>query len=455
MRQLKYLKLLLVCYLAFFMCSCEKFLDAKTDKKLVVPRSLEDLQSLIDNFGQINGWSPGEGELSSDDYFLLHDTWVARSQEEQRAYIWEPDFSTTLDNWRSSYRIVYYVNLVLENLESVERTQFNQYNWDNLKGQAHFLRAKCFLDIASIWALAYDESTASTDLGIPLRLNSDFNVMSVRASLKETYQQIISDLEISIDLLPEQVAHVGRASKPAALGLLARTYLFMRNYKQSLNYANLCLDLVHGLIDYNELDSLSTYPIPSFNKETIFFSMVQLVVNPAINVNNALVDTTLYQSYKPNDLRKILFFKSNGDGNHRIHGNYTGSSSRFSGLAVDEILLIRAESRIRVGDIQGGMDDLNHLLIHRFTNSIPFEPLFADSYEEALQYILDERRKQLLMRGLRFPDVKRLNKEGRNIGFRRVLEGEEFSLPPNDLRFALPIPEAVLELAPGIVQNLR
>lgn len=172
-------------------------------------------------------------------------------------------------------------------------------------------------------------------------------------------------------------------------------------------------------------------------------------------MENALVDTFLYNSYLPEDLRKTLFFRSNANSTKSIRGNYTGGPIRFSGIATDEVYLMRAECRVRLGSVDAAMEDLNHLLAHRYDNSKPFVPLIVDNQREALQYVLQERRKQLLMRGLRFADVKRLNKEGADIGFKRILQGVTYRLPPNDLRFAVAIPEEVIDLAPDILQNPR
>ena len=116
---------------------------------------------------------------------------------------------------------------------------------------------------------------------------------------------------------------------------------------------------------------------------------------------------------------------------------------------------MRAECRVRLNDLDGALDDLNKLLVNRYSNAVAFSPIEMQSQEELLQHILWERRKQLLMRGLRFPDVKRLNMDGREIGFKRILDGVEYVLPPNDPRFAVAIPEEVIELAPGVLPNPR
>ncbi len=105
------------------------------------------------------------------------------------------------------------------------------------------------------------------------------------------------------------------------------------------------------------------------------------------------------------------------------------------------------------------MNDLNTLLINRWkvdpvTGKTTYTSQTASDEKEALDKILLERRKELLYRGLRWTDIKRLNKLGANISLTRIINGQTFTLPPKDLRFALPIPEDVISLS-GMEQNKR
>lgn len=443
-------------YIAFYIicCGCERFLEEKPDKSLAVPSTLRDLQSLMDNYSNVNGNTPGIGELSADDYYLLDDIWANRSDENRRCYIWAPDYCTSHLDWFPTYRVVYYANNVLDVVGSIERTEFNWQEWDNVKGQAYFLRASSFLHLTNIWTIGYNDETARIDLGIPLRLSPDFNEASDRSSISDTYKQIISDLTHAIELLPDVPEHVIRPSKPAAMALLARTYLFMRDYEKCLHYASASLEIKNELMDYNQLNAAGTYVIPEFNKEIIYHSTIQNAGNPMISVSNALVDTVLFKSYSEYDLRRLYFFRDNQNGTHTFTGNYSGTSSRFSGIAVDEVLLMRIECLARVGNVIEAMTELNNFLACRYKSDFA-PPIVVNTKDEALRLILEERRKQLLMRGLRFPDVKRLNMEGANIYFRRIVNDTEYSLPPNDPRFAVSIPERVIELGPLIQQNYR
>jgi hypothetical protein len=83
-----------------------------------------------------------------------------------------------------------------------------------------------------------------------------------------------------------------------------------------------------------------------------------------------------------------------------------------------------------------------------------FQAVTASSAADALTKILTERRKELVFRGLRWADIKRLNLEGANISLTRKLNGQTYTLSPNHPRFALPIPDDVIQIS-GMPQNPR
>ncbi len=449
-------KCLVIIVLAIVMAGvggCKKYLDAKPDKKLAVPGTLQDLQALID-FSPVSLYDPGSDEVSADNYYLNTASYQALPLDgDRRMYTWEKDdiFQTYPNDWSEIYKRIYYMNTVLESLSTIERTALNAIAYDYIKGQALLLRGKSFLSLSIIFSKVYDEQTAATDPGVPLKVNADFTATSVRASLKETFDLLLSDLRTSVPLLPVKPVHVSRCSRPGAYGYLSRAYLYMRKYVEAGKYADSCLQLQNTLMDYNQLNAAAAYPVPLFNSEEIMFSSaapVQLIPSEAI------IDSVLYASFEDNDLRKQIFFENNGNGTYIFKGSYDNSwGDQFTGIAADEVYLTRAECYARNGDIQMAMNDLNTLMIKRWKAGL-FVPLTAGNMADALALVLTERRKELMLRGTRFMDIKRLNKEGAGISLKRIVDGKTYLLPPNDLRYALPIPEIVISIS-GMQQNAR
>lgn len=445
--------ILLVC---LQLLSCKKYLDKKRNNQVVSPSTIEDIQAMLDEgrtMNEIN--SPAFGEASTTDYFLQPTTYTSRQPRFQQVYIWKPYEYIWQNDWSWGYAPVLISNLCLELLEKIPMTSQNEIKWKNIKGSALFFRAYNFLNLTWNYAKAYDESSYDTDLGIALRLSSDFNVPSVRANVKECYDRIIADAKDAMQYLDVTPAHVYRPSKPAVYGLLARAYLSMRKYDSAYKYSDLCLGIRGDLFNYNTLPVNPNSTSPAFsqykynlNNEIIFYTEMNVTMGSLIATSAARIDTTLYSSYANNDRRQNVFFGPSGQ--YRIFkGSYSGSAIFFTGIAVNEMLLIRAECKARgingnSGDKTAALVDLNTLLEKRYNAT--FVPYDAIDATDALNKILQERRKELLMRGLRWIDIKRLNKEGRNIELSRLVNGQPYSLLPNANYYALPLPTDIINI---------
>src|SRR5690606_2222613 len=98
----------------------------------------------------------------------------------------------------------------------------------------------------------------------------------------------------------------------------------------------------------------------------------------------------------------------------------------------------------RLGNRDDAMTQLNFLLKHRYIREA-FVPRIASTDDEALKVILEERKKELVFRGLRWTDIRRLNKEGYGITLLRKLDGMVYSLQPNDPTYILPIPDYIIQ----------
>ncbi|AXY75616.1 RagB/SusD family nutrient uptake outer membrane protein [Paraflavitalea soli] len=439
-------------------CHKKEFLEAKPDSDLFVPTTLEDCQALLDNEDIMNE-TPVLGELSADNFYLPYAFWRGLNTKEKNAYRWLPatfdGLTGDISDWNAPYKQVFYANVILEALSHLPITAANEGNWRAIKGAALFARAHAFYQVAQVFAPVYNPNSPGEKLGIPLRLTPGVDEKSVRSSVHQTYSRILTDLLEAGSLLPAEIPfnNRNRSSRPAAFALLARTYLSMDNYPRAKVYADSCLLLHNTLIRYDTLNTQINNPFNKFNIETIYQSrFVTTNVLRGITVSNCIVDTNLYRSYAANDLRSVIFYRIHSSGNINPKIGYTGINQLFTGLATDEVYLIRAECLARMGHVQEAMDDLNALLKNRWrANS--FVPFAAATADIALQKIMEERRKELPFRGLRWTDLRRLNKNGANITLKRMLDNP-YQLAPGDLRYTLLFPPDVMNLS-NMEQNPR
>ncbi|HVW61396.1 MAG TPA: RagB/SusD family nutrient uptake outer membrane protein [Puia sp.] len=455
MRYSNYLYIFILLWMPVYACKKASFLHAKPDNSLLIPSSPQDCQRLLDDDRVMNGFGnagyPCMPEIGSDDYYIDSTQFDMYSSASQQAAIWARDIPTGDESpdWDLPYRVVLTANGVLEALTVM--TAGNQLSTLNsIKGAAFFFRAYAFYSLAEVFCQAYDSSTSVTDEGLPLRLSTDVNERLSRATVQQTYDQILSDLRAARSLLSKDSNWLPtRPSLAAVYGLFARIFLSARNYSQALRYADSCLQLRPALMRYDTLSKTSLFPFNRWNPEVIF-SAAYFSSGPAATYRSH-TDSLLFRSYQPNDLRKDLFFKY-GD---YFFGRYDQDGYCFSGIATDEIYLIRSECLARAGNINAAMTDLNHLLETRWAAGT-FTPYIAIDADDALQQILQERRKELIYRGLRWSDLRRLNKNDRTAHtLTRMVEGILYTLPPNDPRWVLPIPGYVLSFNPGMPQNTR
>jgi hypothetical protein len=441
---------------AMMICSitaCKKYLDAKPDTKLNTLNTLQNLQSLLDDNIRLNFQWGYAAEVSANDYYVTDiDLAAITNNGDRRMYTWEANnvFQSSDNGWYYAYLPVYYGNSILESLPDIIRDNTNSGTYDNIKGQAYFFKGAAMLHASFVWCQGYEESTAKQQLGLPIRTSTNFNVISVRANLADTYQQIITDLKQAAVLLNVNQVHTMRPSKAAAFAMLSRAYLSMNKYTEAALYADSVLQLNNQLLDYNTLNAAAENPFPEYKEEILtYLSMPAPVI---LSQSVAKISNELYARYATGDLRKTVFFKSTGNNSWSFKGNYSGNTNLFCGPAVDEMYLNRAEGYARAGKLTDALNDLNQLMVKRWNKAIAYIPYQSNQQETVINWILEERRKELLMRGLRWVDIKRLNHIGANISLTRNMNGNSKVLKPNDLRFALPIPEDVIRLS-GMEQN--
>lgn len=150
------------------------------------------------NWGNLSTTKAGNGQLSSGDQELI------------------------TFRWTRAYAIISRANYLLEAIDEVEMDEETK---STFIGEAHFLRGLAY----SLLVDAYG--------GVPIILEvistEEARNLS-RASLEETWGQVISDYNIAIENLNIDAPEIGRATKGAALAMKMRAFLYQNKYEQVL-----------------------------------------------------------------------------------------------------------------------------------------------------------------------------------------------------------------------------
>lgn len=447
----------------------EDFLNVKRDPSIVTPQSIADYQALLDNSTNGLAFDPffnissshtlgvvGSDELAIFDGVLP--ALPANYAHEKNAYTWEENFNNykydpVYDDWANGYKRIFYSNLILEGIDRIVPTEVEKDAWMLVKGSALFFRALNLFDLAQQYAPAYQLETANTDLGVPIRLDYDINIKSVRATVQQNYDRIATDLEDALALLPLQSENKFRPSKLAVYFLLAKLYLQMDRFDESLQNAKLALNIHNQLVDYSTIDTLNPFSFTAdygqTNPEVIFYT----AVNPFLSRHTyGHINPQLLEQYEADDLRKYVYFKSTANDFVVFKGSYSGGESLFTGFATDELWLMLAETYARTGNVEDGLEALNHLLSHRYEN---FTAWTTSDQMSLLNLIIQNRRKELVLRGVRWGDIRRYAKEDAwKVTLVRQVDGKTYRLEPGDLRYVWPIPRIEIDIN-NMEQNPR
>lgn len=453
--------------LCFSLTACNDFLDIKP-KGIVIPETCDDYEALL-NDAQLMKASESYPIYMTDDILLFEDDdmtggFNGMELPQQRLYTFDSKvFGDGEDDglWTYSYQRIYTYNVIISDI--MQSTGSTEKHKKEVLAEALVGRAFEYLTLVNAYAKHYDPQTASTDLGVPLRLDKDINKTNLtRATVQEVYDQIKSDLDQAAPNLPDRpLLNAYRASKPVGYGMLARMYLYMGDYQKALENARLSLENNSSLLDLRQYNVVN--PEQYFGRtdlpqeladspENIYIRKMPYVYGVNASVYGSEDLLSLYD--QENDKRFLLYFT-------RRLGTVTCEADLYApyvsfnvAMGTPEIYLIAAECEARIGSKDQAMNYINTLRDNRILNS---KALSAKDNAEALRIVLEERRRELTMVGCtRLIDLKRLNREPEFAKtITHTINGTAYKLEPNSPKYVLPIPPTVLRYNPNMPDNPR
>ena len=369
-------------------------------------------------------------------------------------YCWLPKIWTDQQedqDWVDNYKNIYLTNTVVN--EVMSSTGGTDAEKIKAYSEALVHRAFAYFTLVNLYGKQYDESTAATDPGVPMVLQTNFISSLKRVSVADVYNRVITDLYEALPNLTA-IADVNTSpSKAAVYAILAKVYQNQREFTKAGLYADSALQLKNGLVDLNSYGS--TYPTKINDPEIILskivsFSPTTLPLSPEL--------MNLFDQV--NDLRYTLFTKAGADipaSNFTNRGYFKHrlvNQGLYIGPKVPEMMLIKAESEARAGNTSSAVSILNALRKKRLLTS-GYTDLTAADKDEALQLVITERRKELMGTGARWFDQRRLQKDNLTPTVSRVFKGVTYTLTPGSNLYVFGISDKYILLNPEIEQNPR
>ena len=397
--------------------------------------------------------------------------------------------------YASLYGIISNCNFFLEKIDNIvaKQTDDNRITiLEQYTGEVYTIRALCYSELLKLYCKAYNPTTADTDLGVVLRKHYSTPERSVRASMKESYEFVLSDLEKAENILePDYDAYSSYyMTNAVAHALHARVALYMQDWESAIEHSSEVIGRdTHYILDPANIEWSNgmTYFDRMWCYDTSYETLWQVGFTTTsmggalgqvfLSFNNDY--TYYYPDYVPAEW--VLNLYTSGDmrynsyfatlttgydhgltwpllikyyGNQNFIGYYIYHVVMPKPFRLAEQYLIRAEAYCRqeTPNFSLASRDLTTLRENRFTSGGGSISLSKDNF---IEEIANERVRELYMEGHRLQDIKRWGDLYRNgEGFTRKQQnntlkaGSSLSKKANDPLFVWPIPQHELE-APG------
>lgn len=375
-------------------------------------------------------------------------------------YTWADQFNPNTLNadpviWKNYYQSINYFNTVILGIDKATGSESLKAS---LKAEALLGRAFEYFYLVNLYGKPYDATTAAKDTAVPfVTLNDVTDLVPPPTTVQVIYDHIIEDLKAAIPNLPaDNAANRYRGSLPAGLSMLARTYLYMRNYTEAAKYAQMALDKAgREMIDYNTISSAAAISALVVRPDVLYARL------PLAYTNIETPTVEFVKSFDKDDLR-FKFFYSPVDNNpanrNQVRFSPTGGAYAFAtwGTSIAEMRLIIAEAAARSGDLTTALQHLDAVRKRRIATSA-YQPFVSSDQEAVLQKVLAERTFELPYVGLRWFDMRRLDKEGRMATVKRYDAAGTViaTLAPHSASYTLQIPIQTLYFNPNWPQSSR
>lgn len=466
------LKSILLAVLLSSVLSCsDDFLEV-TPRGSVIANETNDYFNLLENFqpNAILTSSSGPNYLADDIVGISPFFEAALAESSQKMFKWEDEVyrgdedGNELNQLRHLYTFNKIINEVMDSEGGTEEEK------KSILAEAKGNRAWTLFYMVNFYGKPFNAATSSTDLGIPIiKIHDIAETNFTRATVKEVYDFIIEDLQAAIPDLPN-FYHRNHMNKAAGYFLLGKVYVYMASFEEALTAFNECSNYIAGTAEQPlELWNLNSESFPlfpllpdvksSFFTRQIIVSEVfgnELAVNPEVI---ALFDETTDERFK--QLFSLGMAFSGGAPLVEGLNLYRKSSpflATFEGQLAD-YYLFSAECKARLGDLSGAIADVEFLRKHRMPDvnaSVPTD--VASDQTELLKFILEERRREFVMVGVRWFDMRRLSVDPlfSSKTYTHTLYNTDGSFTTIDLRperLTLRFPQKIIDQNPGMINN--
>jgi starch-binding outer membrane protein, SusD/RagB family len=389
------------------------------------------------------------------------------------SYDLDPNNNYLAKIWQASYLGISRANVVMEKVPAIEMDSALR---QRVLGEAKFLRGLYYFNLVRL----FGEIPLMTQ-PVTSNLGSE-EIYPAKSPVADIYNQIKKDFRDASAALPAAYTSPGdkgRATKGAALGLLSKVFLTLKEWDSAyltakevidLDVYDLHADFAANFKETNKNGKESVFEVQFYKNSTLENSQMVISGLPSLpgifsaGVEIMLPTEDLLSSFEEGDHRyEATFFDEYWSVTFEPHiwkywdqiaykpQNTSQSGADFMVMRYSEVLLIYAEAlnEANNGPTIEAYDAINQVRVRARNGVADVLPdlsgLDKDSFRLA---VLNERRHEFVNEGQRWYDLVRM---GKLIEYVKRAKGDQAN--PQDFNTVFPIPQRELDLDSHLQQN--
>jgi hypothetical protein len=385
-------------------------------------------------------------------------------------------------DWGGMYGLIGRANIIIDQVQKSVDPAFTASRKNQIIGEARFIRAYFYFDLVKLFGRIPIMLTPPVTTNAEALLNS---VLVPQTSADSVYMAILQDLWSAKSMVRSSIVDSSRfvVTKGAVDATLAKVYASMAtpkwdsvryyadqvipNYTLVSNY-NFLWDNQHKnnseaiwVVDYygySGADGVGNWAPSIFvggspgNYEGGGWKKFTTPSNDLVNKFNAEGD-----NIRRNATITMLNITGQWTDPYWAPASYpfltkyndpASGTSDFYMIRLADILLLKAEASVALGDIPGAM-----ALVNQVRARVNLAPKTAANADAAKQIIADERRLELAFEGQRWFDLLRTGKAVEVMNAQKNGSGASLNYNVQPFRLLYPIPQVQIDLNPLLTQN--
>lgn len=420
--------------------SCNKFLDvqpkdAVADEQTIIDKTSAgtalrgvyrklSADSYYGNLFQTFGYLPGDnvqwtGSQSVIQQFITHKI--------------SADNGNLQSVWSGIYATINGANHVIAKVPGVTDATFSTAERDQITGEAYFIRALAYFDLARTWGNVQITLTPTLSTTDKLDIKS--------STQAQVYAQVLADLDAAENLLAAPTAqNPVRANRETVWALKARFYLYQGNWEQAEIYAGKVLANTNLYALLRPYGAFFTPASAVATKESVFELSYSATFPSGHRDNWQPPANNGTRQWAPSDAFISLVNNAAIGGNRNVLIAKTAAGLWYGNLyyrkpatdpayiiRIAELYLVRAEARAQLNKLPEALADLNII-----RDRAGLSPTTAATQPDILLAIENERRIEFAFEPHRWFDLVRTNRAAAVLGLTNVNQ-YLFPIPANEI----------------------